>query len=551
MTRAAAVALAAAAVVAAPRARAQDPAPLVMDGLVPEGGSRFFDLTFEVPAGTKEIEVRHSDRSSTNVLDWGLFDPERFRGWGGGNEEPAVVGEQAASRSYLAGPLPPGTWRVMVGKAKVSERPARYHVEIVLRNSPALAPQTRRPYVPATPLERGARWYAGDFHVHSRESGDARPSLDEIADYARGTAGLDFAVITDHNTVSHLDFVTDAQARHPDFLFVPGLEVTTYWGHANAYGMMQWVDFRLDSSVPSIQAAADQVHAAGALFAINHPVQELGDLCIGCAWHLPFPARVDGLEVANAGYRQLGALFNDPSIVFWESLTSKGMKVAAVGGSDDHRGGVEGTPYQSPIGQPTTLVWAAELSAAAIVDGVARGHTVVKAQGLHDPMVELKAQSGGGAGFLGGDTVISTGTVALEATVTGGLGAKVRFVHDGVPLPEVAVDSDPFVASLEVTPPAQCEDRFRAEVLVDGRPRTVTSYLWVAKTAGTGCANNPAPPPSSALTASGCACGAASAGAGTAVLVVAAAVLAALVRAGRRRARPASAAGTTGRSGRG
>lgn len=540
-------ALAAAALAASLQARAADPAPVVLDGLVPEDASRFFELAFEVPSGTKELEVRHSDLSAANILDWGLFDPDRFRGWGGGNEEPAVVGELAASRSYLAGPLPPGTWKVTVGKAKISERPARYHVEIILRAAPTLAPQQdRRPYTPAAPLVRGARWYAGDFHVHSRESGDARPTLDEIANYARSVAGLDFAVITDHNTVSHLDFLSDAQARHPDFLYVPGLEITTYWGHANAYGMTRWVDFRLDSSAPSIQAAADQVHAAGALFAINHPVQELGDLCIGCAWHLTFPTAVDGLEVNNAGYRQMGALFNDPSTVFWESLTSKGMKVAAVGGSDDHRAGREDTPYQSPIGQPTTLVWASELSAAAIVDAVARGHTVVKAQGLADPMVELRAGSPSGSA-MGGDTVISPDPIALTAVVAGGRGLQVRFVHNGVALPPTAVDSDPFVTALDVTPPEQCEDRFRAEVLVDGRPRTITSYLWLGKTAGTGCANNPAPAPRAALSGEGCACGAASAGAGTAALLS----LALVAMAGRRRARRSSAAGTTGPSGRG
>ncbi|HYV45573.1 MAG TPA: CehA/McbA family metallohydrolase [Myxococcaceae bacterium] len=546
MSRARAL-LAAAALAASLPARAADPAPLVLEGLVPEDGSRFFELTFEVPPGTKEVEVRHSDLSSANILDWGLFDPDRFRGWGGGNEEPAVVGEQAASRSYLAGPLPPGTWKVIVGTAKIGERPARYHVEVILRAAPTLArQQDRRPYTPAAPLQRGARWYAGDFHVHSRESGDARPTLDEIAAYARGTAGLDFAVITDHNTVSHLDFVSDAQGRHPDFLFVPGLEITTYWGHANAYGMTRWVDFRLDASAPSIQAVADQVHAAGALFAINHPVQEVGDLCIGCAWHLAFPSAVDGLEVSNAGYQELGALFNDPSVVFWESLISKGMKVAAVGGSDDHRAGHPDSPYGSSIGQPTTMVWASELSAAAIVDAVARGHTVVKAQGIADPMVELRAGSASGSA-MGGDTVISPDPIALTAVVTGGKGLQVRFVHDGVPLPPLPVDSDPFVTALDVAPPDQCEDRFRAEVLVDGRPRTLTSYLWVAKTAGTGCANNPSPAPRAALSGEGCACSAASAGAGTAALLA----LGLLAMAGRRRARPASAAGTTGPSGRG
>jgi len=507
----------AAALCAALPAAAQDPPPLVLEGLVPDDGSRFFDLPFEVPAGTEEIEVRHSDLSSTNVLDWGLFDPERFRGWGGGNEEPAIVGAGAASRSYLAGPLPPGTWKVSVGKAKVSERPARYRVEVYLRTVPLLSPQAgRQPYTPAAPLSSGARWYAGDFHVHSRESGDARPTLDEIAGYARATARLDFAVITDHNTTSHLDFIVDAQARHPDFLLVPGLEITSYWGHANAYGMTRWVDFRLDSSAPSIQAAVDEVHAAGALFAVNHPVQDLGDLCIGCAWRLPLPSSgVDGLEVVNAGYRQLGALFNDPSIAFWDSLVSRGVKAAAVGGSDDHRGGREDVPYQSPIGQPTTLVWARELSAAAIVEGVARGRTVVKAQGYSDPMVELRAGDA-----MPGDTVISQAPLRLTATVTGGKGQRLRFVHDGVPLEPILVDSDLFTAALDVVPPDRCEDRFRAEVLVDGRPRTITNHLWVARAAGTGCANGSVPAPA-ALTGEGCACGAGQAKAGTALAIAA------------------------------
>ena len=532
MSRDAHRALAAFALLAAGLARAQDPAPLLLEGLVPEDDSRFFELPFEVPPGIDEIEVRHSDLSGANVLDWGLFDPERFRGWGGGNEEPAVVGARASSRSYLTGPIQPGTWKVLVGKARISERPARYRVEVLLRSSAALAAQgDRRQYAPAAPLSRQARWYAGDFHVHSRESGDARPTLDEIAAYARQTAGLDFAVITDHNTVSHLDFLVDAQSRSPDFLFVPGLEITTYWGHANAYGMTRWVDFRLDSSAPSIQAAIDEVHASGALFAINHPVQEVGELCIGCAWHLPVPASgVDGLEVANAGHRQLGTLFNDPSLAFWDSMASRGMKVAAVGGSDDHRAGRDEGLYGSPIGQPTTLVWADELSAAAIVDGVARGHTVVKAQGLFDPMVELRAGSA-----MAGDTVVSSDPVVLTVTVTGGRGTRVRLVHDGVPLPPVAVDSDPFTTELEVTPPLQCEDRFRAEVLIDGRPRTITSHLWLARPLGGGCANNPVPPPSAQLTGDGCACAAASARAGTALLLAAALSALARARAGRRR----------------
>src|SRR5690606_8035217 len=118
-----------------------------------------------------EIEVRHDDLSEANILDWGLRDPDGFRGWGGGNTEPAIVGEQAASRSYLPGPIAAGEWAVLIGQARIAETPARYRIEIVFRTTPTLAPQPERsPYAPVA-LRAGPAWFAGDFHVHSRESG--------------------------------------------------------------------------------------------------------------------------------------------------------------------------------------------------------------------------------------------------------------------------------------------------------------------------------------------------------------------------------------------
>jgi hypothetical protein len=78
---------------------------VTLDGDVPTGEETHFFLPFDVPAGTGEIEVAHDDLSATNILDWGLDDPNGFRGWGGGNVEPAIVGVDAASRSYLPGPI--------------------------------------------------------------------------------------------------------------------------------------------------------------------------------------------------------------------------------------------------------------------------------------------------------------------------------------------------------------------------------------------------------------------------------------------------------------
>src|SRR5439155_20832303 len=125
-----------------------------LDGALPEDtADRHFELPFAVPAGIAELEVRHPVQQTANILDYGLEDPTGFRGWGGGNIEPIVVGLRAASRSYLRGPLPAGTWKLWVSKAKVNAHPARYHVEIALRDTPSLPEQPeRRPYAPVPAL---------------------------------------------------------------------------------------------------------------------------------------------------------------------------------------------------------------------------------------------------------------------------------------------------------------------------------------------------------------------------------------------------------------
>jgi MYXO-CTERM domain-containing protein len=462
----------------AQRAGAQT--PIVLDAEIPEGTPRYFAVPFSVPEGVREVEVRHDDRSEANILDWGLADPTRFRGWGGGNTEAAVVGVDAASRSYVPGVIPAGRWLLLIGLAKVTERPARYHAEIFLRTTPSLAPQTaRRPYVAAPALAVGPRWYAGDFHVHSRESGDAAPTLDEVATFARAR-GLDFVELSEHNTVSQLDLVGDAQARHPGLLFVPGSEVTTYAGHANAIGATRWVDFRVGSADPTvtIRDITDAVAAQGAVLAINHPALNLGDLCIGCAWsHTEPPGSVAAVEIQNGQYSVTGTLFFARSVRFWETYLARGEHVAPIGGSDDHRAGEDRGSLASPIGGPTTMVYATELSAPAIVAAVRAGRTVVKLQGPGDPMVDLRA----GDALLG-DTVRAP-RATLRVTVTGATGATLSFVRNGAAEDSVAVTSDPFTATRDVDAPAgTTDDRWRCELSVNGQPRVVTAHLWIAAT---------------------------------------------------------------------
>lgn len=443
-------------------------------GDVPDDGLDHVFVEFEVPDGTVEIEVRHDDLSDANILDWGLVDPDGiFRGWGGGNGEPAIVGIEAASRSYIPGPITTGPWRVVIGKAKIAEPPGQYQLEIVLRDVASLPAQPERsPYAPAPALEQGPRWYAGDFHVHSRESGDADPPIAQILEFA-AAAGLDFVELSDHNTNSQLDFYGDAQAGS-SVLLVPGVEYTTYDGHANGIGATAWVDHKIGQPGVTIAGAAQQYRDQGALFAINHPALDLGDICIGCAWHQELDASaIDAVEIGTGGLEPIGYLFVDENIAFWDMLCDQGAHVAPIGGSDDHSGGAGSGFSYSPLGNPTTMVYADALDVASIVAAVAAGRTVVKLQGPDDPMVELTSDVA-----PEGDT-ITADQAELHVEVVGAMGATIRFVHDGNAADEVTVDTDPFAYDLAIVAPASGEERWRVELLVDGTRRVVTGHLWI------------------------------------------------------------------------
>lgn len=457
-------------------------APIVLEGDVPTGGPDHFFLDFEVPAGTKEIAIKHDDLSEANILDFGVNDPSGYRGWGGGTSEDAVIAETAASRAYVAGPIPPGTWRVVVGKAKVVASPARYHVEIDLRTAQTLAPTTavRRPYAAPAPRKKEARYYAGDLHVHSKESTDARPSIEENIALAK-KRGLDFIEQSDHNTITQLEFYGPIQDQEPDFLLLPGIEYTTYAGHANAIGATKWVEHKIGQPGATIEAAADAVHAQGALLSVNHPALDIGDLCIGCAWkHTLDPKKLDGVEIGTLGLTRGGALFSAQAIAFWDRLLDTGAHLAALGGSDDHQAGKATGLLPAELGSPTTLVRADELSVAAILDGIKKGRTVVKLDGPDDPMAELEAarSKDGDALAYPGDT-LGVRSIHLRVKVTKGRGNMVRLVKNGAPLEPVTVDADPFVYDTIVQAPATGEERWRAEVLVEEKPRTVTSHLWL------------------------------------------------------------------------
>ncbi|MBL8935951.1 MAG: CehA/McbA family metallohydrolase, partial [Archangium sp.] len=288
---------------------------------------------------------------------------------------------------------------------------------------------------------------------------------------------LDFVALSDHNTSSHYDFITAAQARHPQVLFVPSVEFTTYAGHLNAFGASTFVPFWLGREGVTLKQALQQFDQQGAIATINHPTLDLGSFCIGCAWQQPvIPELTRAIEIGVGGWDETGSLFDESAIAYWEALADQGVHLTAVGGSDDHRAGVGLNQTQSPIGSPTTLLYASELSVVGLTRALREGRSVVKLRGPEDPLVTLTTLT---TLPRVEDTFVGT-SATLQALVTGGSGTTLVWVANGVAVKEVQVTSDPFTDEFTLEVPEGRSARARAELRVGTAPRTVTSHVWLA-----------------------------------------------------------------------
>jgi MYXO-CTERM domain-containing protein len=485
------------------------------EGDVTAAGGDYVVVDFDVPAGTQEIRISHTDGSSAVILDWGVWGPDGFRGWGGGNTEDAIIGVNESSRSYRTGPIQPGTWQLVIGKAQLDAGSGHYAVDVVCDSASTLPVRARAPFAPAV-LDDRRRWYKGDFHVHSTESGDATATLDQIVALAR-SRGLDFVNLSDHNTDSQLPLAAAAQAAQtaqPGVLLLRGAEITTYAGHGNAVGLGAYVDHRVGLAGRTIGQVLDDVAAQRAVFLVNHPTLDLGDACIGCAWKHPTTPwdKVTGMEVITGKWDVVERLFVPGAVALWDDLAAQGFRIAAVGGSDDHRAGAGTGLTDSQLGSPTTLVLADELSEAAILEGLRRGRTIVQLRGPDDPRVEMRI----GEAEIG-DDVEGVGEAEIDVAIEGGAGTFVQLWRDGEKIAQAEVTADAASHRFEDRPGAQVR-RYRVE-LVDGAGHrlVVTSHIYVHGVTDGG----------------GCGCASGGAGGGLGGLAVAA--LTALLRARRRR----------------
>ena len=377
-----------------PFAQSASPALELQGKVIGAQNKTYFEVPFEVPAGTHRISVdfSYTGKEQKTALDLGIADPERFRGNSGGDKTHFTIGESDATPSYLPGAIPAGKWKLLLSVPNIRpNEESTYRAEIRFND-----PSEDRGFTSA-PLEIGKRWYRGDLHMHTAhsdgscasQSGKSVPCPVFVTAQTATQRGLDFIAITDHNATSHYDTMRELQPYFDRLLLIPGREITTFWGHFNIFGVTQYIDYRaVARDGRDVNQILRDVRALGGIASINHADSPGGEICMGCAWEPQAPVDMrlfTSIEVINGGRIFLS------SADLWDRELGTGVPLTAIGGSDNHDApapaGVPGA-----IGWPTTVVEADELSVPAILDGIRRGRVFIDLTGSRDKVIDLEAR---------------------------------------------------------------------------------------------------------------------------------------------------------------
>ncbi len=425
-------------------------------------------LPFEVPEQIARLEIsyRFSDdkpggflQQPGNVLDIGLFDPRGseflqargFRGWSGAARRVFTLSADEATPGYLPGPILPGRWEILLGLYRILPQGCDYQITIRLYKGPS--PRHKPVSPPAWPVVREQPgWYRGDLHCHTHHS-DATGSLADLVAAGRAQR-LDFLAVTEHNTTSHMAHLP---AHSGDgLLLLPGIEITAERGHANAWGIERWHEFRCETAAQIAQVLAD-VKSTGALISVNHPKAS------GPPWTFGGEEAFDCLEVWQAPW----FVFNDQSLALWDRLLKAGQRITGVGGSDAHQTPQDSEVGHLVVGQPCTWIYAEALSVAGLLAGIRAGHVFIS-EDPSGPKLFLTARAEGSRqpeARMGDELRVPPGTkVHFSCVVEGarGCGLRIRSAKSDA---EVPVERDPFRHEWQAR--IEANTFYRAEVLTE------------------------------------------------------------------------------------
>lgn len=402
--------------------------------------SDFIEVPFEVSGDVDALLIEFNTLDGGCKLGVGIIDSTgSLRGWSAERRSKIYIARATATPGYIPGNIPNGRWRVIVRLDSVGDGGCGYRlravgfrtalgsmkfddvftalsnltknvnlVEFVLSNAELIAvanylyPCKDYSYESyRAKSNRSPTWYRGDLHIHTIHS-DGRNTVCEVVTLAR-SRGLDFIALTDHNTVSQNYELPIHKYSEP--LIIPGMEVTTLYGHVNALNIKSYIDFRRRGR-DDFRKLFDEIHRDGGLASINHPDINKEPLCRDCPFRYRDVDGFDAIEVWNGPWH----ILNSESLSWWHALLVNGYRVAAVGGSDYHGFDL------SRIGEPTTWVYADRPAIEDILNGIRLGRVYITYT-PEAPLIDVRAIASDGGLYTIGESIRAGDSGYIELVV--------------------------------------------------------------------------------------------------------------------------------------
>lgn len=330
------------------------------------------------------------------------------------------------------------------------------------------------------------REYDGVLHVHTRYSHDSQGSLDEVVEAARNE-GLDFVILTEHNTLAPLR--EGKQGFHDGVLVLAGMEISAADGHLLALGVTE----EIERHGRSAQDLINEVNRQGGIALIAHPA---GSKSPWRNWEV---TGIHGLEVYTLSddMREGSPLFLAlqaflfPARPFYASRLSRPAQalkhwdrmllrdgrrvgVGAVDAHEIHGLGMRIPPYRHTFQLARThlLVSGERLGAEAVYEALRKAHAFVSIPLVGDARgFSFWAQQGGRAvGILGDEVALAPG---LKLVAWAPAAGRMVLFKDGQ---EVASQM-----TQGWTVPVQGPGIYRLEVERHGKPWIFSNPIFVRR----------------------------------------------------------------------
>jgi hypothetical protein len=427
----------------------------------PDQEKTYVHLPFDVPAQAVKlaVEFEYSDRISSdpgvsggNTLDLGVFDERGidflsagFRGWSGSERAKFWITETEAAPGYLAGRINPGKWHILLGLYKIAPQGCSYQVTVQVEtadgfeNAPGSVnrmentPSHQGDLPCSPPPARFAPWLCGELHCHTHHSDGELSSTDLVR--LAVERGLDYLAVADHNTIASQREL--AKMDSPGLVLIRGVEVTSFKGHFNVWGVPDWVDFRI-TQPEEMESALAFARQRGALVSCNHPKP------FGPEWDFPHVTRFDCVEVWNGPW----FLFNQQALEYWLSLLAAGRRIPAVAGSDFHR--VSEIDFVVPRAPGTPITWVyvpGKQDAGSVLQAIAAGHASLS-ESPEGAFLDLRA--GNGLEAMAGDLLRLQpgGGLPVQVRCLRGTGGSLRILDQrGVLFKQIITRDDELISA--------------------------------------------------------------------------------------------------------